>query len=154
MWNPFRRRRLSSGAVSDNFRALLALSRLEAIRLDNDFVHSAHFLLAVLADKTSSLYQRVARLPVDIAALKYLLENSVKGRRQEQRGLYVTGSLPLTQEFNSAYNYSFREAFNQGAKRVEALHVAVGILSQPLSCSAKILKDTGITEGILRNAIS
>jgi ATP-dependent Clp protease ATP-binding subunit ClpA len=82
--------------------------------------------------------------------LKYQLENSVKGRRQRQHGILVTGSLLLTREFESAYDHSFREAFNAGAKQVEPIHLAVGIFNEPLSSSVAILQSFGVSAETLR----
>jgi len=150
MWNPFRRTRLSTSAKSANFKEVMRLAYQEAVRLDNDVLHTAHFLLAVIADESSSLYQHITQPPVDVAKLKHQLENSVKGRRQRQHGILVTGSLLLSREFEGAYDYSFREAFNAGAKQVEPIHLAIGIFNQALSSSAPILQSFGISVETLR----
>ena len=128
----------------------MRLAYQEGVRLDNDVLHTAHFLLAAIADESSSLYQHITQPPVNVAKLKYQLENSVKGRRQKQRGILVSGSLLLTREFESAYDYSFREAFSVGAKQVEPIHLAVGIFNEPLSSSVAILQSFGISAETLR----
>ena len=152
MWNPFRRS-LGAGDLSENLAAIVSLSRQEAIRLDNDFIHVVHFLLAVLADKSSSVYKVLEDLKLDLASLKPELENIFKGRRSEQRGVNVVGSLPLTKDFEKALSQAFRIAFKQGAKKVEASHLVLAVLQDPSAPSAGILRDLGLTVENLQSAL-
>jgi ATP-dependent Clp protease ATP-binding subunit ClpA len=152
MWNPFRRS-LSSSDFSENLAAIISLSRQEAVRLDNDFIHFVHFLLAVLADKSSSVYHVLENSKLDLASLKPELENIFKGRRTKQRGVDVTGSLPITTEFEKAIKHALRIAFKQGAKKVEASHVILGLLQDPANPSASILRDIGLNAELMHSAI-
>ena len=148
MWNPFRRS-LGSSDLSENLAAIISLSRQEAIRLDNDFIHFIHFLLAVLADKSSSVYRVLENSKLDLVSIKPELENVFKGRRTKQRSVNVIGSLPLTKEFEKALSQAFRIAFKQGAKKVEASHVLLGVLQAPSSPSAEILRNMGLSPEML-----
>lgn len=150
MWNPFRRS-LGSNDLSENLAAIISLSRQEAIRLDNDFIHIVHFLLAVLADKSSSMYRMLENSELDLVSLKTELENIFKGRRTKQRGVNVVGSLPLTKDFEKAISQAFKIAFKQGAKKVEASHVALGVLYDPSAPSASILRDLGLSAELLQS---
>jgi ATP-dependent Clp protease ATP-binding subunit ClpA len=152
MWNLFRRR-LGPSDVSENLAAIIGLSRQEAIRLDNDFIHSIHFLLAVLADKSSSMYRVLEKSGVDLVSLKPELENIFKGRRTKQRGVNVVGSLPLTKEFEKSLSQAFRIAFKQGAKKVEASHVALGVFQDPTALAAGILRDIGLSAELLQSIL-
>ena len=152
MWNLLRRR-LGPNELSENLAAIISLSRQEAIRLDNDFIHFIHFLLAVLADKSSSMYQVMEKSKLDLVSLKPELENIFKGRRTKQRGVNVVGSLPLTKEFEKALSQAFRIAFKQGAKKVEASHVALGVLQDSAAPSASILRDIGLSVELLQSSL-
>ncbi|RAK63826.1 Clp protease N-terminal domain-containing protein [Hymenobacter edaphi] len=154
MWNPFRRRQLGPADLSDNLRAIIARSREEAIRLDNDFVHPVHLLLAVLADESSSLYRVLQATGTELAALRRDLENSLKGRRTTQRGVTVRGSLPLTTELEDALRRAFRLSFALGARQVEAAHLALGMLEAPESSGAGVLRGLGIEAADLAGAAS
>ncbi|MCC2547595.1 hypothetical protein LJY25_14150 [Hymenobacter sp. BT175] len=156
MWNPFRRRRLRYRHYSANLRAIIALTRLEAIRLDNDYINHVHFLLAVLADKNSGLYRLLCRQleasETSLMQFTYELENVVKGQRTSQRGITVEGSLPLTIQMEDALSHAGRIGFELGAKRVEASHVALGMCQDTTSMGAALLSAAGLSVEMLREA--
>jgi ATP-dependent Clp protease ATP-binding subunit ClpA len=147
MWKLFRRK-LGPNDLSENLAEIISLSRQEAIRLDNDFIHFVHFLLAVLADKSSSVYRVLNDSTLNLTTLQSELENIFKGRTK-QRSVTVAGSLPLTKDLEKAISKAFRIALRQGAQKVEAVHVVLGVLQAPNSPAASIVQDLGLTAELL-----
>jgi ATP-dependent Clp protease ATP-binding subunit ClpA len=149
MFSFFRKKRLVLPAFSAGLQQVISTSRIEALRLDNDFVAVPHLLLAMLREEDVTVVPALEQLLVSPLLFEYRLASEVAGIRLTSKRLSPTARLPLTVELEEMIRQSYEVAAQLEAPEVEALHLLLPMLRQTDSTAALAAGEFGLTHDVL-----
>ncbi|GEO06607.1 hypothetical protein AAE02nite_42710 [Adhaeribacter aerolatus] len=139
-----------SGAVKD----VISLSRLEAIRIGNNFISPEHLVLGIIQQGENSAIKVLTGLNVPIQLIVKDLETSLP-REMNPQDLH--GSIPLTKQTEKALKITYLEEklINSEIKlpirQIDTLHLLLAILRDEDAATTKILKGFNITYDVLKD---
>lgn len=149
MFSFFRNRRPVPLAFSARLQEVIGTSRLEALRLDNDFVAVPHLVLAMLHEEDATVVPALEQLLVSPLLFEYRLASEVAGIRLTTKRPSATARLPLTIELEDMIRQSYEVAALLEAPEVEALHILLPMLRQTDSTAALAAREFGLTHDVL-----
>lgn len=149
MFSFFRKKRHVLPAFSAGLQQVLSTSRIEALRLDNDFVAVPHLLLAMLREEDATVVPALEQLLVSPLLFEYRLASEVAGIRLTNKRPSPTARLPLTVELEEMIRQAYEVAAQLEAPEVEALHLLLPMLRQTDSTAALAAGEFGLTHDVL-----
>lgn len=138
-----------NGRFSHKFSEILAYSREEAIRLNNNYIGPEHLLLGIIREGQGRAVELLKRLSVDLKRIKYQLEADLKSQENENGRLPMesmseTDVPSLNEVASRLLKLSALEARLQRCDEVDTEHVLLAILKDKNSMAAKILEDNSV----------
>lgn len=149
MFSFFRKKRPTPLVFSSGLLQVISTSRIEALRLDNDFVAVPHVVLAMLHEEDTTVVPALEQLLVSPLLFEYRLASEVAGIRLTNKRPSPTARLPLTIELEDMIRQSYEVAALLEAPEVEALHVLLPMLRQTDSTAALAASEFGLTHNVL-----
>lgn len=149
MFSFFRKKSPAPLAYSAQLLQVISTSRLEALRLDNDFVAVPHLLLAMLREEDATVVPALEQLLVSPLLFEYRLASEVAGIRLTSKRLSPTARLPLTIELEDMLEQAHEVAVLLEAPEVEAVHILLPMLRQTDSTAALAASEFGLTHDVL-----
>lgn len=122
----------------------------EAQRVHASAIHAEHLLLALLADPDGLPVRALARLGLDVDAVRRRIEHASPTRAW---GLH-TPVLPYADDAKGAIEFSMREARAAGLREVGVGQLLLGVLQSPQGLPKRALAHLDITPIALRSAIA
>ncbi|TGD81555.1 hypothetical protein EU557_08370 [Hymenobacter wooponensis] len=145
----FFRKKPEALPFSAAMKRVIGASRIEAFRLDNDFIAVPHFLLAMLREEDATVVPALEQLLVSPVLFEYRLATEVMGLRLTSKRISESSSLPLTLEMETMVQQAQQTALLLEAPEVEALHLLLAMLRQPGSTAAVAAGEFGLTHDVL-----
>jgi ATP-dependent Clp protease ATP-binding subunit ClpC len=129
----------------------LALARLEASRLNHDFLATEHLLLGIIRLGQSPAVTVLRRLGLDLAAVRLEMEEQL-GTVQDHQGVSPkakvpvpgTGNLPYTPRVKRVLAFAAEEARALNHSYVGAEHILLGLLREGDGVVARVLNELGV----------
>ncbi|WP_071837749.1 Clp protease N-terminal domain-containing protein [Hymenobacter norwichensis] len=147
-------KRFKSIPFSTSLKSIISESRLEAIRLQNDYIDVGHFMLAILTVPDSSAAVALNQLLVSPMLFQQRLETTLAGNRINPSQPPPTGSIPLTLELEESFGRMGRVARELNAVELEAIHTLMPLLVNPNSSGARVCAEFGLTFNVLLNYLA
>lgn len=127
---------------------VLAYSKEEAIRLNNNYIGPEHLLLGLIRDGQGRAIEILKHLSVDLKRVKSQLEDDLRSRvgMQSYANSAVGGEMgpSLNDVASRLLKLSTLEARLQRSTEVDTEHVLLAILKESNSMAAKILEDNNV----------
>lgn len=131
---------------SDRVRAVLAMAREAAFRLQHDYVGTEHLLLGVLQALRRAEHSPLDALGVVPEDVKARVEEVVKPGNAKLR----LRELPYTSRAKKAIELAMAEAREVGATVVGTEHMLAGLVREEKGIAARVLREFGVTVEALR----
>ncbi len=128
---------------SQQMRDILAYSREEAIRLNNNFVGTEHVFLGILREGEGHAVETLEALNVDLMQLKREIED--KAKQKSTHELNDPDILPLLKTTENVLKIITLEARSMNNADVNSGHLLLAILRDETSIVTLSLNEVGIT---------
>lgn len=125
---------------SPKIKEIISFSREEALRLENDFIGTEHFLLSVIRDVDNIAIKILENCGVDSFELRKEVEEAIKNKSASGRPNMNTQSLPLTRQAEKVLRITVIEAKAFKSKTVEIEHLMLSILKNTENPATQILE--------------
>ncbi len=128
---------------SQQMKDILAYSREEAVRLNNNFVGTEHVFLGILRDGEGHAVETLEALNIDLAQLKKEIESKVRLKASQEA--IDADSIPLLKATENAFKILTLEARSMRDEVVHSGHLLLAILRDDSSAVTLSLNEVGIT---------
>ena len=125
---------------TDRVRKVLAMAREEAIRLQHDYVGTAHILLGLIREGEGVAAAVLTNLSVDLDQIHEQVEESVK----KGKATIALGELPYTSRAKKVLEFAMAEARELNHSYVGTEHLLLGLLREEKGIAAQVLNTLGI----------
>jgi ATP-dependent Clp protease ATP-binding subunit ClpC len=113
---------------SQKIKDILAYSREEAVRLNNDRIGAEHLFLGILREGEGEAIDALLNVGLDLYDLKKAIETKI--RIKGDTGMVDPDDVPLLKNAESALKISFLEARDLKSKTVDTGHLLLAILRE------------------------
>jgi hypothetical protein len=137
-------------AFSPGAQRTLELAKLEAPRLQHNFIGTEHVLLGLLALEDSSIPNILKRLGINRAHLKQQIEDAVSNFASAE----TAGPLPYTPRVKKSLQLAATEAKLSNHASIGAEHIFLGLLREGDGVAARVLKNLGLNPETTRAEIT
>lgn len=130
-------------------RQVLALARLEAERLNHNFLGTEHLLLGLVRLGQGVAFKVLRHIGVDLEAVRLEVEKQV-GTGPDQK---VPGSIPYTRRVQKVLALAAEESKALHHSYIGTEHIVLGLLREDEGIAARVLKNLGLDAGVTRQTI-
>lgn len=151
---PMSREGANSVEGSDNYftqhaTQVLATARLEAARMNHRFVGTEHLLLGLVRMGKGTAVAVLAKIGVDLEALKHELERQVGVAPGEK----VTGDISITPRVKKVLALAAKEARDMNHSSIGSEHILLGLMREGDGVAASVLKNFDLEIEVVRECI-
>jgi ATP-dependent Clp protease ATP-binding subunit ClpA len=121
---------------------LLEAARLEAGRLDHEYVGTEHLLLALTGPSGGPGRRMLEACGLDLHLVRLAVEGVVQ---RGNCGQTHDGALPFTSRTQRSFDLAWESARELGGPPVGAAHLILGLLREGKNIAAQVLLDRGLS---------
>jgi ATP-dependent Clp protease ATP-binding subunit ClpC len=130
---------------TDDVRRVLATARVEATRLQHEYIGTEHILLGLIAELSGGAANTLRSLGADTSAIRDAVESTIK------RGQILhANQQPYTSRTQRVFELSMQAARALNHDAVDTQHLLLGLAAERKGIGAQILHQFGITEDKIR----
>jgi hypothetical protein len=137
-------------AFSPSALQTLEFARLEAPRLQHNFIGTEHVLLGLLALEDSRIPNVLTKLGINRVQLKKQIEDCVSNFKSTG----TSGALPYTPRVKKSLHLAAGEAKRANQTSIAPEHILLGLLLEGDGVAARVLKNLGLTPETTRDEIT
>jgi ATP-dependent Clp protease ATP-binding subunit ClpC len=139
-----------TNSFSDDTKKVISNARVIAQRYRHDYISTLHVLLGMLAYRLCNAVEILEDyLEIDIDKLSEVSEKSLIPDLNKT----ITGPLPFTAGTKRMMEYATKLMLENEDEFVETFHLLQGIVNDPSSDCAQVLKTFGVTIKTLKNSV-
>jgi ATP-dependent Clp protease ATP-binding subunit ClpC len=127
---------------SEKMRNILAYSKEEAIRLNNNYIGTEHILLGILRDGDNLAVSLLNNLNVNLGKLKNSIETKIKLKGENE--ILDTENIPLLKTAENVLKIVYLEARSMNNKSINTSHLLLSILRDENSMVTMTLNEIDI----------
>jgi hypothetical protein len=150
---PMSRESASSLAGSDNFtddaKQALTMSRLEAERLNHNFIGTEHLLLGIIRLGKGTAVAVMAKIGIDLDRMRAEVENFV-GAGPEQK---ISGDIPSTPRTKKVLALARKEARELNHNSIGTEHFLLAILREGDNVAARVLQKFDLDLKVIKECV-
>jgi ATP-dependent Clp protease ATP-binding subunit ClpC len=132
-----------NGKFSSKVKKIISLSRDEAVRLGHDYIGTEHLLLGILHDKDNLAMRVLDSLNVDIAELKYKIEETTPTKTIGETEHKIL-NIPLNKHAEKVLKVTFLEAKLFKNEEINPEHLMLSILKHKTNTACRILDEMDV----------
>lgn len=144
---------VTSSEGSNNFTEhatqVLAMARLEAARFNHNFVGTEHLLLGFVRLGKGTAVAVLAKMGVDLEALKREVERQVGVAPGEK----IAGNIPITPRVKKVLALAAKEARDMNHSSIGSEHILLGLMREGDGVAARVLKNFDLEIEVVRECI-
>ncbi|MEO5942269.1 MAG: ATP-dependent Clp protease ATP-binding subunit, partial [Ferruginibacter sp.] len=136
---------------STQVKEIIAYSREEALRLNNDFIGTEHLVLGLIRDGENTAIKILKSLSVDLYELRKEIEMAVKDKTG--KNIANINSLPLTKQAEKVIRITVLEAKSLKSAYVESEHLMLSILKNKENIATQILNQFDVDYDVFKSEL-
>lgn len=134
---------------TDRAKKVMSFSRLEALRLNHEYIAPEHMLLGIVEEGTGVAANVLKNMGVDLATVRSEVERSVEPGRSK----VTMGQLPFTSGSKRVLEHSLEEASQFGHNYIGTEHLLLGLIRETDGIAGQVLQKLGVKLEAVRKEI-
>ena len=135
---------------SQQVKDVIAYSREEALKLNNDYIGLEHLLLGILREGHGMAVQLLVSLGVELNEFRMDIEKTVKSKNESGKS---NENIPLLKQTEKALKITYLEAINFSSDMIGTEHLLLAILKDKMNVISTYLNRKGIDYIAVKNEL-